>query len=135
MKINPEDYLVVMCPPYPEYKEQPKDQSHCDLRDCPKCSDKMWLSAKKKGMLLFGATLNKNIILGCYNCIKEYAMKNPHIFVDSKKMNETLKKNGFPNEMVDIKKNPYYFCSQEIKSFTLNGVSHWMPLPNPPENK
>jgi len=85
MKEN--DLLIVMCPPYPEYKEQPKDQSHCDLRDCPKCSGKMWLSAKKKGILLFAASLEKHIILGCYDCIKKYVMENPHVFTDSEQIN------------------------------------------------
>lgn len=55
------------------------------------------------------------------------------VFVDSEKMNETLRENGYGHEAVDISKNPYYFCSQEIKRHTLNGVTHWMPLPEPPK--
>ena len=54
------------------------------------------------------------------------------VFVDSVEMNKTLKMNGYANEAVDVKKHPYYFCSQEVKSHTLNKVSHWMPLMEPP---
>ena len=44
---------------------------------------------------------------------------------------ETLRNNPYPNECVDVEKNPYYFCSQEVKQ-PLNNVSHWMTLPQPP---
>ena len=53
------------------------------------------------------------------------------VFVDSKKMNETLLKTAYSNECVDIDHNPYYFVSQEIKRNTLNGVTHWMDLIEP----
>ena len=71
-----DDLLVVMCPPYPEYKEAPKDQSTCELRDCPHCKSKMWLSEKKKGILMFGSCLGKEIFLGCYNCVKKHVSEN-----------------------------------------------------------
>jgi hypothetical protein len=64
------DCVVVMCPPYPEYQEAPEDHSHSELFDCPKCNSQMWLSEKKKGVLMFSSCLNKEIILGCYNCVK-----------------------------------------------------------------
>lgn len=54
------------------------------------------------------------------------------VFVDSSKMNEELWKNGFGHEAVDIKKHPYYFVSQEQKRHTYNKVTHWMPLPEAP---
>ncbi len=82
-----DDCVVVICPPYPLYKEQPKDQSHCELRDCPKCDGKMWLSEKKKGMMMFAECLKKNIILGCYNCIEKYIKENPHILKDATQVN------------------------------------------------
>lgn len=78
--MNTDDYVIVMCPPYPEYKEQPEDQSLCELRDCPKCDGKMWLSEKKKGILMSYACLQKEIILACYNCITELAKKNREMF-------------------------------------------------------
>lgn len=53
-------------------------------------------------------------------------------FVDSIEMNKALSKTIYANECVDVSKNPYYFCSQEIKRHTFNRVSHWMPLPEPP---
>lgn len=53
-------------------------------------------------------------------------------FVDSVKMNEVLNKNGFGNEAVNVKIHPYYFCSQEIRQYTVNGVTHWASLIEPP---
>lgn len=63
------DCVVVMCPPLLDYPEPPKDQSHSELFDCPKCKSKMWLSQKKKGVILFTSCIGKEIILACYNCI------------------------------------------------------------------
>lgn len=54
-------------------------------------------------------------------------------FVDSIKMNEELRKTPYANECVDILKNPYFFCSQEIRQHTFNNVSHWMFLPDAPK--
>ena len=54
-------------------------------------------------------------------------------FVDSVKMNEELWKTGYGNESVDVKKNPYYFVSQEVRQHTFNNVSHWQTLPLPPK--
>jgi len=76
--------VIVMCPPYPEYKEAPKDQSQSELFDCPKCKGKMWLSDKKKGMLMFASCLNKEIILACYHCITKMAQEEPELFTESK---------------------------------------------------
>ena len=63
--------VVIMCPPYPEYKEPPADHSHSELFDCPKCKGQMWLSEKKKGYIMFSACLKKDIILRCYKCIEK----------------------------------------------------------------
>ncbi|HHT9109575.1 MAG TPA: DUF551 domain-containing protein [Candidatus Brocadiaceae bacterium] len=52
-------------------------------------------------------------------------------FVNSHKMNEELKNGPYANECVDLKKNPYFFCSQEVKRHTFNNVSHWMVLQKP----
>lgn len=78
--------VVIMCPPLSDYPEAPKDQSHSELFDCPKCKQKMWLSEKKKGALLFSACINKDIILACYHCITKMAEKDPSIFLDSNKV-------------------------------------------------
>jgi len=85
MKINHEDLAIIICPPYPEYKEAPKDQSHSELRDCPKCKEKMWLSEKKKGVLMFASCLGKDIFLSCYDCFKKHA-ENGDLGVDSIRM-------------------------------------------------
>ncbi len=80
------ELVIVMCPPHSDYPEAPKDQSHCELFDCPKCKEKMWLSEKKKGVLMFASCLGKEIMLGCYNCIKNIVEKDPSLFLDSKKV-------------------------------------------------
>lgn len=54
------------------------------------------------------------------------------IFLDSVIMNRELVEKGYPSEQVDTRSHPYYFCSQETKQHTLNGVTHWMTLPEPP---
>ena len=87
VKMKTDDVVIVMCPPYPEYKEQPKDMSHCELFDCPKCKGKMWLSKRKKGMLMFASCLQKNIILGCYDCIKKIIEKDPSLIREAKEVN------------------------------------------------
>lgn len=81
-----ESLVVIMCPPYPEFKEAPKDQPQSELRDCPKCKNQMWLSDKKKGVLMFSSCMGKNILLGCYDCIRKIANEQPSIFFDSKKV-------------------------------------------------
>ncbi len=85
MKLS-NDCVIVACPPYPEYKEYPKDQSHSELTDCPRCSSKMWLSQKKKGVLAFSSCLHKEIILACYDCIRKLAEENPSLFRSSKQV-------------------------------------------------
>lgn len=67
--------FVIACPPYPKYVEQPKDQSLCELFDCPHCENKMWLSEKKKGILMFASCTNKDIYLGCYECVDKFLRK------------------------------------------------------------
>jgi len=54
------------------------------------------------------------------------------VFVDSVKMNEELWKKGYGNEAVDIKKHPFYFISQEQHRHTYKHVTHWMELPESP---
>lgn len=50
------------------------------------------------------------------------------VFVDKFKMNETLRKNGYSEEVIDVSKKPYSFCSQEIKGNVLGGVTHWADI-------
>lgn len=78
------DLVFIICPPYPEYKEAPKDQSAAELFDCPHCKNKMWLSQKKKGLLLFYSCANKNIYLCCYNCSKEFCKNNSDVISSSR---------------------------------------------------
>lgn len=53
------------------------------------------------------------------------------IFLDSIKTNKELKSNGFLGNGIDVKMNPYNFCSQEIKGHVLNNVTHWCYLDKP----
>lgn len=85
MKLN--NCAIIICPPYPEFKEQPADQSHCELFDCPKCKGKMWLSDKKKGILMFASCLEKDILLACYDCITKMVKENPDGFPETVTVN------------------------------------------------
>jgi hypothetical protein len=82
-----------------------------------------WISVKDK------LPNHHNIILVYYK--KGIGVTN---FVDSIKMNETLWRNGYGDEAVDIKKNPYFFVSQEVRQHTFNDITHWMPLPEMPKD-
>jgi len=64
------------CPPLSRYPEPLKDQSHAELIDCPKCKEKMWITDKKNGALMFASFLNQDILLGCYDCIEKHAEEN-----------------------------------------------------------
>lgn len=79
--------VMVACPPLADYPEAPKDQSHCELRACPKCKEQMWLSDKKKGVLLFSSCIGKDIILACYHCITKMVNEDPSLILDSKMVN------------------------------------------------
>jgi hypothetical protein len=81
------DLVVVMCPPLSSYKEAPKDHSHSELFECPKCKEKMWLSERKKGILMFASCLNKEILLGCYHCIKKITEDDPSLFSECEMVN------------------------------------------------
>lgn len=80
-----------------------------------------WISIKEK------TPIHKDTILA-------YSKKGQCVvvFIDSKIMNYELSMTPYAHEAVDIKDHPYYFVSQEVKRHTLNGVTHWMPLPEPP---
>lgn len=80
------ELVIVPCPSYPEYKEAPSDQSVSELFDCPKCDGKMWLSQKKKGILMFSACLNREIYLACYDCIRKLAKERPDLIRASERM-------------------------------------------------
>lgn len=79
MKNNkePANLVVIVCPPLSYYPEAPKDQSYSELVDCPKCSNKMWLSAKKKALLEVHSMFNDEILLACYNCFTKIVRKGP----------------------------------------------------------
>ncbi len=79
-----ENLVMFACPPLCDYAEAPKDQSKSELFDCPKCNQKMWLSEKKKSLLLLCSGLNKDIFLGCYHCLTKYAHENQEDFSAAK---------------------------------------------------
>jgi uncharacterized protein DUF551 len=55
------------------------------------------------------------------------------IFVDTIEMNKVLGSKGFPEELWKPDEKPYSFCSQERNGMILNGVTHWMHLPEKPK--
>ncbi len=70
-----EDLTIIMCPPLKDHPEPPGEQPGCKLFACPKCSNKMWLSKKKRGLLLFASLTNKDIFLGCYDCVRKKSIE------------------------------------------------------------
>lgn len=83
MKRKQNDLVIFPCPPLSLFKEAPKDQSESQLVDCPDCKKKMWLSEKKKGLLISCVVSNTDIVLKCYDCITEYAKEHPELFLDA----------------------------------------------------
>lgn len=80
------DILIIFCPPLSEYQDQPKDQSKCELIDCPTCKNKMWFSEKKKSMKQFAESLGKEILLECFTCFIKTVEKNPELLTDGVKI-------------------------------------------------
>ena len=81
------DLIIVMMPSYSQYKTAPEDQSESELRDCPKCKEKCWLSEKKKGALMFASLIGKDILLACYDCITKMAKDGHSIFAEGQVVN------------------------------------------------
>ena len=82
-----ENMAIIMCPPLSLYPEQPSDISKCELVDCPKCNEKMWLSEKKKEWEKISMMMGKEILKCCFNCLKKIVRENPemiksHVRVD-----------------------------------------------------
>lgn len=78
-----DELVFIGCPPLSDYPEAPVDHSASQLFDCPQCKNKMWISEKMKGIILFNACLDRNILLRCYECLKEQPKQNPEFFSDS----------------------------------------------------
>jgi hypothetical protein len=74
---------IIPCPPLSDYKKQPADQSKCTAEECPKCHQKMWLSEKKKAIMLFAKETDKQLLVACYHCIMKIAEENPEIISKS----------------------------------------------------
>lgn len=77
------DLIIIACPSYSLYKKSPDDQSYSELADCPICKLKMWLSEKKKELILMHTTKGDEIQLICYNCFKKEAVECPEFFKGS----------------------------------------------------
>lgn len=78
------DLLIIMCPPLADYPEAPKDQSHSELCDCPRCGEKMWLSEKKNNLLSSCPAKETELLILCYRCLTYMAKKDPS-FMDAYK--------------------------------------------------
>jgi len=83
MKNEASNLIVIVCPPLESYPKAPEDQSHAELSDCPKCSNKMWMSAKKRELIKF-ADSNEEILLACYSCFTEIVNEDPEFWKGSK---------------------------------------------------
>lgn len=54
------------------------------------------------------------------------------IFADSIEVKKTLEKIEVSVDPFELEGIPFVFCSQEKLGSTVNGVTHWMPLPESP---
>jgi len=82
-----DDLVFMFCPPFSQYKEQPTDQSKCELVDCPTCKQSMWLSEKKDSLKKIGTAFGKEVICECYDCFTKRAKENPELMRDHKMIN------------------------------------------------
>ncbi len=85
--MSKKELVMIMCPDLKSYPEAPKDQSASDLFDCPKCKEKMWLSDKKKGVILFSSAIGRDVVLACYPCMTEMAINDHASILDAKVIN------------------------------------------------
>ena len=74
------DLIIIMLPPFSEFKEAPKDQSASRLIDCPECKQKCWISEKKSELFLDHYLLKNEILMTCYHCITKRAKTDPDFF-------------------------------------------------------
>lgn len=56
------------------------------------------------------------------------------IYVHGEEVFKKLMMAGFPFPIAEIDRKKNQFCSQEIQGNVLNGVTHWMPLPDKPHD-
>lgn len=65
------DLVMFFCPPLSIYPASPLDQSESEAVDCPICTQKMWLSIKKKFSIDLLKSVGKEIFLSCYICFEK----------------------------------------------------------------
>ena len=82
MQPKTETPVILFCAPQSQYPSQPVDVSKCRLVDCTSCNKPMWLSEKKELMKELADAKGKEVILVCYFCFKEWALKNPDALKD-----------------------------------------------------
>lgn len=80
------DLVIIPCPPYSDFPDQPPDQSKSELIDCPLCKNKMWLSEKKKTTMLIAEQFNKDILMACYTCLNKFIKENKDLFKKAKEV-------------------------------------------------
>jgi hypothetical protein len=72
-----EKLTFIFCAPLSKFPEQPKDYSSSCLVDCPMCKEKMWLSSKKREMILISNKANRKLIMYCFDCFEKEFKKHP----------------------------------------------------------
>jgi hypothetical protein len=80
------DCAIIMCPPFSDYPEAPEDQPDCQLFKCPMCLCKMWVSEKKRGVLNYDSSINKEIFISCYHCFEDMAEKDPEFILNANRV-------------------------------------------------
>ncbi len=85
MVISSDETGYVICPPLSDYPQPPRDQPGCELEKCPHCSEKMWISAKKRNLRNDKIISPENIY--CYTCMYKKAEKDPSFLIGSERRN------------------------------------------------
>jgi hypothetical protein len=61
------DKVYIQCPSL-NYFPELSEGVEADLVECPKCKKPMWLTARKKKLIVFAALADKDIVLACFDC-------------------------------------------------------------------
>lgn len=81
------DLRILMCAPLKDYPEKPKDYSESTIIECPKCSEKMWFTEKKKNLVDEFKSSKLDYLLCCFDCLRKIVEKDKSFFKNTFQVN------------------------------------------------
>lgn len=78
---------ILFCAPLKDYPEKPKDYSESTIIKCPKCSQEMWFTEKKKILVDYFESFKLDYTLFCFDCLRKLVMENKDDFKDAVQIN------------------------------------------------